>query len=199
MAGKKKTALTLFIGGMTCAACVRHVEGALKSVPGVGEVTVNLATGKAAVEYDPSQATLADLKKAVEDMGYSAALDVADVQITGMSCAACVKNIERVVGAMPGVNSVIINLAAGGAKIEYAPAITPLSEIIAAIKDLGYGATEKVEGQAALDREQEARGNEIKRQKRNLIFAATLGIIVMLGTLQPYWFFPQHSPRVAEQ
>ncbi len=105
MPATKKTSLTLFIGGMTCAACVRHVEGALKSVPGVGEVTVNLATGKAAVEYDPSQATLADLKKAVEDMGYSAALDVADIQITGMSCAACVKNIERVVGAMPGVNS----------------------------------------------------------------------------------------------
>ncbi|WP_065128779.1 heavy metal translocating P-type ATPase [Dehalogenimonas alkenigignens] len=190
----KKTSLTLFIGGMTCAACVRHVEGALKSVPGVGEVTVNLATGKAAVEYDPSQATPADLKKAVEDMGYSAALDVVDVQISGMSCAACVKNIERVVGGMPGVNSVIINLAAGGAKIEYAPAITPLSDIIAAINELGYGATEKVEGQAALDREQEARSNEIKRQKRNLIFAGTLGLIVMVGTLQPYWIFSNFLP-----
>jgi Cu+-exporting ATPase len=190
----KKTSLTLFIGGMTCAACVRHVEGALKSVPGVGAVTVNLATGKAAVEYDPSQATLADLKKAVEDMGYSASLDVADIQITGMSCAACVKNIERVVGAMPGVNSVVINLAAGGAKIEYAPAVTPLSEIIAAIKDLGYGAIEKVEGRAALDREQEARANEIKRQRRNLIVAGTLGLLVMLGMFQPYWILKDFVP-----
>ncbi|XUW99679.1 MAG: heavy metal translocating P-type ATPase [Dehalogenimonas sp.] len=194
MPASKKTSLTLFIGGMTCAACVRHVEGALKSVPGVGEVTVNLATGKAAVEYDPAQATLADLKKAVEDMGYSAALDVADISITGMSCASCVKNIERVVGAMPGVNSIIINLAAGGAKIEYAPAITPVAEIIAAIKDLGYGAIEKVEGQAALDREQEARAKEIARQKRNLIVAGTLGLLVMLGMFQPYWILADIVP-----
>ncbi|PPD57279.1 heavy metal translocating P-type ATPase [Dehalogenimonas etheniformans] len=195
MAGtKKKTALTLFIGGMTCAACVRHVEGALKSVPGVGEVTVNLATGKAAVEYDPSQATLADLKKAVEDVGYSASLDVADVQISGMSCAACVKNIERVVSAMPGVNSVVVNLGTASAKIEYAPSITPLSDIIAAINELGYEATEKIVGQAALDREQEARTNEIRRQRRNLIVAGTLGIIVMVGMFQPYWIFPNFIP-----
>ncbi len=191
----KKTSLTLFIGGMTCASCVRHVEGALKSVPGVGTVTVNLATGKAAVEYDPSQATLADLKKAVEDMGYSASLDVADIQVTGMSCASCVKNIERVVSAMPGVNSVVINLAAGGARIEYAPSVTPLSEIIAAIKDLGYGAIEKVEGQAALDREQEARASEVKRQKRNLIVAGGLGLLVMLGMFQPYWILKDFVPE----
>ncbi|XUX00005.1 MAG: heavy metal translocating P-type ATPase [Dehalogenimonas sp.] len=194
MAGTKKTALTLFIGGMTCAACVRHVEGALKSVLGVGAVAVNLATGKAAVEYDPAQATLADLKKAVEDVGYSASLDVADVQISGMSCAACVKNIERVVAAMPGVNSVVVNLGTASAKIEYAPSITPLSDIIAAINELGYEATEKIVGQAALDREQEARSNEIKRQKRNLIVAGTLGIIVMLGMFQPYWIFPNFIP-----
>ncbi|APV45001.1 Cu(+) exporting ATPase [Dehalogenimonas formicexedens] len=194
MAVTKKTALTLFIGGMTCAACVRHVEGALKSVPGVGAVAVNLATGKAAVEYDPSQATLADLKKSVEDVGYSASLDVADVAISGMSCAACVKNIERVVAAMPGVNSVVVNLGTASAKVEYAPSITPLSEIVAAINDLGYEATEKIVGQAALDREQEARSNEIKRQKRNLIVAGTLGIIVMLGMFQPYWIFPDFIP-----
>jgi len=191
---KKKTSLTLFIGGMTCASCVLHVEGALKSVPGVGAVTVNLATGKAAVEYDPSQATLADLKKAVEDMGYSASLDVADLAISGMSCASCVKNIERVVSGMPGVSSAVVNLAAGTARIEYAPSITPLSDIITSIGELGYGAIEKVEGQAALDREQEARASEIKRQKRNLIVAGTLGLLVMLGMFQPYWVLKDIVP-----
>lgn len=191
---KKKTSLTLFIGGMTCAACVRHVEGALKSVQGVGAVAVNLATGKAAVEYDPSQATLADLKGAVEDVGYSASLDIAELSITGMTCASCVKNVEGIVTAMPGVTSAVVNLAAGSARIEYSPAVTPLSDIIAAIGEIGYGATEKFEGQAALDREQAVRAEEITKQKNNLIIAGTLGLLVMLGMFQPYWILADIVP-----
>ena len=54
---------------MTCATCVAHVEEALKSVPGVVSVGVNLGSEKATVEYLEST-TYADLKKAVEDAGY---------------------------------------------------------------------------------------------------------------------------------
>ncbi|MDD5190112.1 MAG: heavy metal translocating P-type ATPase [Dehalococcoidales bacterium] len=57
------------VTGMTCAACVGHVEEALKSVPGVVSVGVNLASEKATVEYLES-VTYNDLKKAVEDAGY---------------------------------------------------------------------------------------------------------------------------------
>jgi Cu+-exporting ATPase len=62
--------ITLPIGGMTCAACVMHVENGLKSVPGVLNVTVNLATERATVEMVPGAATIADLKHAVEEVGY---------------------------------------------------------------------------------------------------------------------------------
>ena len=57
------------VGGMTCATCVAHVEEALRSVPGVVSVGVNLGSEKATVEYLEST-TYADLKKAVEDAGY---------------------------------------------------------------------------------------------------------------------------------
>lgn len=67
--------VTLPIGGMTCASCVMHVENALRSVPGVLNVNVNLATERAAVELVPGLVTLPDLKHAVEDAGY----DVLDV------------------------------------------------------------------------------------------------------------------------
>ena len=39
------------VGGMTCATCVAHVEEALKEVPGVVSVGVNLGSEKATVEY----------------------------------------------------------------------------------------------------------------------------------------------------
>ena len=62
--------LNLAIGGMTCAACVSHVEQALRTAPGVVEVRVNLATERAAVRYIPGQGGLEDLRQAVADYGY---------------------------------------------------------------------------------------------------------------------------------
>ena len=61
----------LSVGGMTCASCVAHVEGALKSVRGVMSVNVNLASEKVAVEYVPGVASLQDFRRAVEETGYT--------------------------------------------------------------------------------------------------------------------------------
>jgi Cu+-exporting ATPase len=58
------------VGGMTCASCVARVEEALKSVPGVITVNVNLASEKATVEYLEDVA-VDDLRHAVEDAGYT--------------------------------------------------------------------------------------------------------------------------------
>ena len=63
--------LTLGIGGMTCAACVHHVESALAGVAGVESANVNLATERATVQYTPGAAAVEDLGRAVEDAGYS--------------------------------------------------------------------------------------------------------------------------------
>ena len=53
--------MSLDIGGMTCASCVARVERSLKKVPGVRDASVNLATERAAVHYDPMQAGMAEL------------------------------------------------------------------------------------------------------------------------------------------
>jgi Cu+-exporting ATPase len=62
--------LTIPITGMTCASCVRRVERALSRVDGVAEASVNLATEKARVRFDPSVAAPARLQAAVEKAGY---------------------------------------------------------------------------------------------------------------------------------
>ena len=69
--GVKTRKTSLSIGGMTCAACVSHVEGALTGVEGVATASVNLATERASVEYVPGMADVSDLRHAVEDSGYS--------------------------------------------------------------------------------------------------------------------------------
>ena len=59
------------VAGMTCAACVYHVGEALRSVEGVSEVNVNLATERATVKLaGPAPPDVAKLARAVADAGY---------------------------------------------------------------------------------------------------------------------------------
>ncbi len=68
--GAKVEKVLLPIQGMTCASCVSKVERALRSVKGVLQVSVNLATERASVEYIPEEVTIRDLKKVVQEAGY---------------------------------------------------------------------------------------------------------------------------------
>jgi P-type Cu+ transporter len=68
--------LELPIEGMTCAGCAGRVEKSLNRLDGV-EATVNFATERASVSFDPDRVEPEDLVGAVEDVGYSAALPAA--------------------------------------------------------------------------------------------------------------------------
>src|SRR5689334_10494791 len=107
--------VTFSVTGMTCASCVRRVEKALTKVAGVMEANVNLATEKATVTYDPSQATLEQIQAAVEKAGYgvrdlpkhpepSMATELT-LPIEGMTCASCVRRVERSLTKVPGVEN----------------------------------------------------------------------------------------------
>ena len=61
---------TFGVTDMTCASCVGRVERALKKVPGVLEVSVNLANERATVGYLAGEVEPRDLERAVEDAGY---------------------------------------------------------------------------------------------------------------------------------
>src|SRR5205085_10589354 len=63
----------LAISGMTCASCVARIERRLSKLEGVRAVSVNLATERATVAYDPSRVKVAQLISAVEAAGYGAA------------------------------------------------------------------------------------------------------------------------------
>ena len=75
--------VSLNIGGMTCAACVNHVEKALRGVEGVESSAVNLATERATVQYTASLADIEDFRAAVEDAGYSVLGVGGDEEISG--------------------------------------------------------------------------------------------------------------------
>jgi Cu+-exporting ATPase len=66
---------TFPIKGIHCASCVAILEGSLKKVDGVISATVNLATEKATVTYDPSKVTDEKLSSAVSNVGYQALIN----------------------------------------------------------------------------------------------------------------------------
>ncbi len=63
-------ATDLPVQGMTCASCVQRVERALSAVPGVTEATVNFATRRASIRYQPSVAHPEAFVQAIEKAGY---------------------------------------------------------------------------------------------------------------------------------
>ena len=68
----ENTTVTIPIGGMTCAACSQRVEKAIKKLDGVFSVSVNLATEKATVTYDPRRVRVSAIKQVIEKAGYQA-------------------------------------------------------------------------------------------------------------------------------
>jgi P-type Cu+ transporter len=65
------TEVTFPVTGMTCASCVRRIEKALNRVDGVQDASVNLATERAKVVFDPAVASVDLMRAAVEKAGYS--------------------------------------------------------------------------------------------------------------------------------
>ena len=62
--------VTLPVNGMSCASCVKRVEGALNGLDGVVKAGVNFATERATIQYISGVVSLDDFKKAVKDAGY---------------------------------------------------------------------------------------------------------------------------------
>ncbi len=57
--------------GMSCQHCVNHVTKILEEFPSVEHVKVSLDDSKAAFVWDPTQVNLSDVRKEIEEAGYS--------------------------------------------------------------------------------------------------------------------------------
>jgi Cu+-exporting ATPase len=133
--------VNLPIDGMTCASCVGRVERALAAVPGVVSASVNLATESAAVTLQPD-GQLDTLIAAVERAGYAVPHASMDFAIDGMTCASCVRRVERALAALPGVFEASVNLATAQARITHASGVAPdfAPLVQAAVQRAGYEA-----------------------------------------------------------
>ena len=68
----------------------------------------------------------------------AAAAERVDMPVAGMSCAACARSIERQLSDTPGVASAHVNFATATATVEYDPARARVTDLVAAIEEIGY-------------------------------------------------------------
>lgn len=152
---------------------------------------VNLATGKASVEYDPAQVTPEALVEAVNAAGYRAGVaDQARVSfpVQGMSCASCVRRVEAVLSNMDGVHRASVNFATGKAAVEFDAAVVTAGALQQAVREAGYQ-VEALEQQEDQDRERAAREKSLRALTRDFTVAAVLAVVVLTGML-PHMFAP---------
>ncbi|MCP3676161.1 MAG: copper ion binding protein, partial [Deltaproteobacteria bacterium] len=88
------------ITGMSCASCAAKIEKGLGVLAGVDKASVNFATEKVSISYDPASVGPADLIEAVRRLGYGTGTATATIPIQGMNCASCVAKIEDALGAL---------------------------------------------------------------------------------------------------
>lgn len=175
--------VTLKITGMTCASCVARIEKGLKKLPGVSDASINLATERASITYDPGLTGPAEFARVVKDLGYGVATEKVELRIIGMTCASCVARIEKKLRSLPGVVHANVNLATERAAVEFNSGEVSVSQMRRAVTDVGYRAEEVADVARDPDREKAEREREIRRQTRLLIFAAVLTLPLVANML----------------
>lgn len=146
------------IEGMTCNSCVQSIEKNIGELDGVNSISVSLTNKKADISYYPEKVSVEQLREAIDDMGFEAALHsgsistanevskTAVIGVEGMTCMSCVKSIEGEICTKPGVKDIKVSLPNKQATVEYDPSITTSEDVRGAIEDMGFEASLSSEG-----------------------------------------------------
>ncbi len=114
-----------------------------------------------------------------------------NLDITGMTCAACQANVQRALARQPGVAGASVNLITGAAAVAYDPATTSPAALIDAVEAIGYGAALPPVERTAIEA-------EAARERRNDDEARALGlraaVSVVLGAVAMVVSMPLMAP-----
>jgi Cu+-exporting ATPase len=170
--------LTIPVRGMTCATCAGRVGRALSAVPGVTHADVNLALETARIDGDaPAERLVA----AVAGAGYSVPSVEVDLDIRGMTCAACAGRVERALKVVQGVLGADVNLALETARVTLVEGAVEIGDLVAAVASAGYEAAPRADTQAAPVTAGE--GSESTRERVMLIASAAITLALIAPML----------------
>jgi len=184
MPGNEKK-LDIPITGMTCSACASRIEKGLKKMEGVSDATVNFATEKASVSFNEGETSVSALQDKIKTLGYDVLKEEVDLNIVGMTCAACSARIEKGLNRMEGVHNATVNLALETGKVSFDPSVLSSNDFIKKIQSLGYNAEFKNEHTSEKVDHKKA---EIQKKTRLFLISAALSL-PLLWTMVAHFTF----------
>jgi Cu+-exporting ATPase len=106
-----------------------------------------------------------------------------DLDIAGMTCAACQANVQRALARAPGVRDAVVNLVTAKARVAYDPSRVAPSQLITVVEHVGYGAS--VAGAEASAIEEQARQDRANVLEYRVLrvkawVAGALGVVSMV-------------------
>lgn len=172
---------------MTCTSCAAGVESKVSSLNGVKSASVNFATESVQVEYDNEKISPADIKKAVQEIGYDIFLeDSKDIHkketfsVLKMTCTSCAAGVEKTISSLEGVNFAAVNFATESVQVDYIPSkINPI-DIQKAVRESGYDMIieEDKSHKETLEEIHDKRHKALKHKTRWAIILATPVMII---------------------
>ncbi len=129
---------TLKITGMTCAACAARIEKIVGKMEGV-EISVNLATERATVNFDPKLLSLDAILNKIDKAGYGVANGEINIKLKRIGDSADAARLEKSLSKVEGIVFLQTNLASDSILVRFIPTIISQPEIYKAIAGIGYG------------------------------------------------------------
>ena len=188
---------------MTCADCVRRIEEGLNRTPGVYAATVNFASEKAHIEFEPAEVDVEALQNKVRDLGYEAFVEDAGfaagpgkvtVSVGGMTCAACVRRVENALKEVAGVTEANVNLATSRATVTHSANWGGLTALEEAITEHGYQYLGEIKA-SGVDPADAARVRDLRELKLKVTCGAILSVVIFFGSMQHWFSFLQIVPH----
>ncbi len=197
--GKK---VSISIKGMHCASCVGRIEKSLKAQQGVKAASVNLATGRASVEFDPHEMTVTKIEQTIQDAGYDVDRQEAAhtgstlrLKVIGMDNPHCIGIVGSALDRLNGITSKEL-LPTEKASIVYDPKLVSSGRIRQTIKDVGY---ENLLDTDSTDTEKKAREREIRSLKHKTMVAMLLSMPLLYFAMGPHLGLPLPTGSFTEQ
>lgn len=109
--------------------------------------------------------------------GMSEDLRKVSLSVSGMTCAACARRVEKALSGTAGVRAASVNLAAEKATVEYDPGSVGPEDLTGAVEGAGYGVVWEKE------RAEDAHVREYERLRSRFVVAAVLTGFILVGSL----------------
>ena len=196
--GKREARISFGVRGMTCAGCVRTVEKAIESIPGVVSVKVNLTTESAEVNAIQQEGIniAKEIAKKVEEKGYKVVPNEV-VFLCDLSYTIPPEEIEKTLKNSDGVLDAHVSRGTGEIKVEYLSPLTTPEKLKKSIESLGIPVEEvDVRDIYLAEKEKKIFEKEVRDLRIRFFVALPFTLFFILDMLLGFFGFLESSPGI---